>query len=224
MIKQSIYFLLYFFLCISCSSSVQLSSITESPFSGSSQGRRDRESLRQNLNNTSTPCKENNSCVLICDDMYLKADELNRCYNTYENIVEDILDVFEELENPKRISDLNDIDLDDFKAYLKIGIQSFIDLIDPIDKDEDGDRINDDWEDIYAYDADNVEVVIEWICSDHDVHNVINARDLPEIANELIAVVYALHSSSKEDGDKECNRIIGEFDCDAAVFLCGGSS
>ena len=207
---------------MSCTSEsfITLPSISESPYSSdSSRGRRDRSEIKKDLNQSSEPCKESNSCIRACNEMYLRASELDDCYDSREETIKDVLDVFDELENPTRITDLNQLDVDDFKTYLKIGIQSFIDLIDEVEKDEDGDRINDDWEDVYAYGENNAETVLEWICSEDDIQDALK-RDIDNIKNEL-AQVFSQESCEEigirfgEDNgiNSNCNLIWGGGRC-----------
>ena len=205
MMKYYVFLFIFLTSCIPASL-IELPSVTESPYNIGSNGTRDRSRLRRGLNNQFEPCKDNRSCIRICDDMYLRASELDECYNSNEETVEDVLDVFETLENPKRISNLNDIDLDDLKTYLKIGIQSFIDLIDEVDKDEDGDRINDDWEDTYAYATNNAEVVLEWFCSERDVREALK-NYYEDIKNELV----------KRLDQESCENLEEEFEEDDGI-------
>ena len=141
-----------------------------------------RDSLRgrirsRSLSDSSTRCSESKSCKNTCEDIYLKATDLDRCYNTSESKVKAVAEVFDILINPRRLSDLNDIEVKDFSQFLSIGHRAFLDLIDPVHRDEDGDRRNVYWEDLHAYDARSAQLVLEWIANEEKTARAISSKD-----------------------------------------------
>jgi len=137
-----------------------------------------RERVRsRSLNDSSGQCSESKRCRENCEDIYLKAVDLDRCYDSTENRVKDISEVFEVLINPNRLSDLNDIETVDFSHFLNIGYRGFLDLVDPVHRDEDGDRRNIYWEDIHAYDPGSAQLVLEWIANEEKIARSILSRD-----------------------------------------------
>ena len=109
--------------------------------------------------------------------MYLKAGDLNQCYNTGEDQIKRVLEVFDVLIAPDRSSELNDIDVNDFKIFLDIGWRGFFDLIDPSHRDEDGDRRDQDKEDLYAYDSETAHLVLEWIANKPEIAKAVAGED-----------------------------------------------
>ena len=109
--------------------------------------------------------------------MYLKATDLDRCYDSTESRVKVVSEVFDVLINPDRLSDLNDIEVTDFSHFLNIGHRGFLDLIDPVHRDEDGDRRNTYWEDIYSYDSSSAQLVLEWIANEEKIARSILSKD-----------------------------------------------
>ena len=188
--------------------------------------RRTQRRNRTNLRDSSERCKESNSCIETCDEIYLKASALDECYSASENVVKDIADIFDELINPKKLSDLNDIDPDDFTEFLDISHTGFLDRVDPLDKDEDGDRHehNDDWEDLYGYDSGNARLVLEWMANEEEIVNSLRRNDKDnKIITELLIVAGQdpLHSKSSclsdtqwddEDNERDLHLILGFSD------------
>ena len=188
MCKNFLWILVFFPLLFSCTQSGTLD-LNQFASESSSDSRRRRTSRRNSgsLNESSQPCKDNRSCVDTCDDIYLKATDLNNCYNESEALIKRVADIFDALINPKRLADLRDLDEDDFADFLNIGYQGFLDLVDPVDKDEDGDRRNDDWEDLYAYGAKNARVVLEWLANEEDIAKTLKKEDRNDsIVKELL--------------------------------------
>ena len=141
-----------------------------------------RDSLRgrirsRSLSDSSARCFESKNCKNTCEDIYLKATDLDRCYNTSESKVKAVAEVFDILINPGRLSDLNDIEVKDFSQFLSIGYRAFLDLVDPVHRDEDGDRRNTYWEDIHAYDARSAQLVLEWIANEEQVSRAVSSKD-----------------------------------------------
>ncbi len=176
-----------------------------------------RERVRsRSLRDSSARCSESERCKETCEDMYLKATDLDRCYNAKESRVKAISDVFDILINPDRLSDLNDIDPTDFSHFLNIGWRGFLDLIDPVHRDEDGDRRNTYWEDIYAYDADTALLVLEWIANEEQIARSVSSKDEDlDITRHLFCI--AGRSISPEEqkqyvcdlwGIDNCNNLI----------------
>lgn len=137
-----------------------------------------RERIRsRSLSDSSVRCSESRDCKETCEDIYLKATDLDRCYDSTESRVKAISEVFDILVDPDRLSDLNDIDPKDFAHFLNIGWRAFLDLIDPIHRDEDGDRRNTYWEDVYAYDVNTAQLVLEWIANEEKIARSISSKD-----------------------------------------------
>lgn len=141
-----------------------------------------RDSLRgrirsRSLNDSSARCSESENCKKTCEDIYLKATDLDRCYNTSESKVKAVAEVFDILINPEKLSNLNDIEVKDFSQFLSIGYRAFLDLIDPVLRDEDGDRRNVYWEDLHAYDARSAQLVLEWIANEEKVARAVSSKD-----------------------------------------------
>ena len=173
---------IYLFICFFFSScdSVDWSLLYAKQINTSTDVRRQnlRERVRQRvLKDTSTPCRDSKSCKSACEDIYLKAGDLNQCYNTGEDKIKRILEVFDILIAPDRSSELNDIDVNDFKFFLDIGWRGFFDLIDPSHRDEDGDRRDYDKEDLYAYDSETSRLVLEWIANKSEIAKAIASKD-----------------------------------------------
>ena len=200
------YFLYFWVFFFSCSSHLVASDIFSTDDGDSSSNNRRTRRLGERLRDSSQVCSKSQDCMEICDEIYLKARDLNRCYSARENAVKNVADVFDELINPKRIRDLSQIDVRDFRTYLNWGVRSFIDLIDEVDRDEDGDRYNDDWEDLYAYDSKNIQVVLEWMCDDEDVQKAISSQDREmAVINQLIYDWFKSTTSIDEDKDVQDN-------------------
>lgn len=161
---------------------------------------RDRVRSRT-LSDSSERCSESERCKETCEDMYLKATDLDRCYDSQENRVKAVSEVFEVLVNPDRLSDLNDIEDKDFSHFLNIGYRGFLDLIDPVHRDEDGDRRNEYWEDIHAYDSDSAQLVLEWIANKEKIaRTVLSKDDDLDIIRHLFCIA---GRSVSEDEQKE---------------------
>ena len=164
--------------------------------------RRIRNNIRdRNLTGSSDYCRESEDCKEVCDSMYLKATDLDRCYNTREYQVDAAADVFDVLITPRRLSDLNDIDEKGFSEFLNIGYRGFLDLIDPTHIDEDGDRRNRrdrNRGDRYAYDSDTAELVLEWLAEEEKISKSVQSKDKEdEILRHLVCLV----------GQEKCSEI-----------------
>ena len=173
---------------------------------------------RENLRSQSLAdqCSNKSSCKTKCDEMYLKASDLDTCYNTREDAVDRVFDVFGVLQNPDTLADLNGIEEDDFQDYMVIGEQSFLDLVDPELDDEDHDRINEDWEDLYSYDADQARLVLEWIAENEEISKTMkNYDDDRSIMRELFTVVgFSLRRSRLPEGQvSSCRGAITNDNC-----------
>ena len=143
----------------------------------------------RSLSDSSARCSENSKCKRTCEDMYLRAADLDSCYNASENRVNTVSEVFDVLINPNRLSRLNDIEPADFSHFLSIGWRSFLDLIDPVHRDEDGDRRGDYWEDIHAYDFQTAQLVLEWIANEEKIARSVSSKDEDlEIARHLFCI------------------------------------
>ena len=143
----------------------------------------------RSLNDSSARCAEHSKCKRTCEDMYLRATDLDRCYNASENRVNAISKVFDVLINPSRLSRLNDIEPTDFSHFLNIGWRGFLDLIDPVHRDEDGDRRGDYWGDIHAYDPQTAQLVLEWIANEEQTARSVSSKDKDlEIARHLFCI------------------------------------
>ena len=197
--------------------SLFLISCIEQPFIGLSSSADDdaRNELRdrvrsRSLSDSSARCSESERCKESCEDMYLKATDLDRCYNATESRVRSISDVFDILINPDRLSDLNDIEATDFSHFLNIGWRGFLDLIDPVHRDEDGDRRNTYWEDIYAYDADTAQLVLEWISNEEKIARSVSSKDEDlDISRHLFCIA----GRSVEDQKQYVCDLWGVDDC-----------
>ena len=132
---------------------------------------------KRNLRGSSDYCRENKNCRETCESIYLKASDLNRCYNTREKQVDAIADAFDILINPRKLSDLNDIDEGAFSDFLRLGYRGFLDLVDPVHIDEDGDRRHDNWEDLHAYSSDTAELLLEWLAEEKSIARVLKSSD-----------------------------------------------
>ena len=220
------FWLLFILSCVDTSGYDYLASLASEDYDLTD--RRTRRQSTANLRDTSDPCKDSRSCIRTCDEIYLRASALNECYSKRENTVKRIARVFDDLINPKKLSDLNNIDEDDFSDYLNISITSFLDVVDPIDKDEDGDRRqnNDDWEDLYAYDSDNARLALEWIANDEDIAQTLQRKDKrDEIFTELfIRAGHDLVKSRSTSSRPECLRSgLGSWSDDHLRFALGFS-
>ena len=179
-----------------------------------------RDTLRgrirsRSLSDSSARCSESKSCKNTCEDIYLKATDLDRCYNTSESKVKAVSEVFDILINPEKLSNLNDIDAKDFSQFLSIGYRAFLDLIDPVFRDEDGDRRNVYWEDLHAYDARSAQLVLEWIANEEKATRSIASKDKDlDIVRHLFCIAGRSVSVSKQKdymcdlwdlSDSDCN-------------------
>ena len=137
-----------------------------------------------------------------CDEIYLKASALDECYDERESTVKAIAEVFDELISPDRLSDLNDIGYKDFEKFLNISPSGFLDLVDPVDRDEDGDRRrnNDDWEDLYAYDSDTARLVLEWLANEEDISKGLKKHDKD---NDIVKELLSQAGSDPEESERE---------------------
>ena len=202
--------------CIQGGSYNYLSSLEDKTTDQDDGRRRLRNSIRdRSLNSDSSNyCRESQNCKEVCDSIYLKATDLDRCYNTRENRVDEIADTFGILINPRRLSHLNDIDDQAFSDFLNIGYRGFLDLIDPIHIDEDGDRRHENWEDLYAYDSITAELVLEWIAEEEKASKSIQFEDKQgEVLRHLVCLVGQQYCSSLEqllcnDDEKIDSRVI----------------
>ena len=171
-----------------------------------------RSRVRRSLSDTSARCFESENCKSVCEDMYLKATDLDRCYDTSENRVKAVAEVFDVLINPDRLSDLNDIEVKDFAHFLNIGYRAFLDLIDRVHRDEDGDRRNTYWEDVHAYDYRSAQLVLEWIANEEKVARSISSKDKDsDIIRHLFCIAGRSISVNKQK-DYMCD--LWDIDCD----------
>ena len=172
----------YDYLSVISSSSSQESEDARRRLSRSIQDRK--------LSGSSNYCRESEDCRETCESIYLKASDLNRCYNTRENQVDAIADTFKILINPRRLSDLNDIDERSFSDFLRVGYRGFLDLVDPVHIDEDGDRRHDNWEDLHAYSASTAELLLEWLSEEESMARSLKSQDKGgEIFRHLTCIV-----------------------------------
>ena len=135
-------------------------------------------------------CSDRDSCQDICDDLFSYTTERSECYELSYEDVNTISKVADEFYH-KNVSpeELEDLDADDVRAYLEIGMESFIDLI----KGEAvGDDAKDDddpqWEKTErpSLNRQNSLDVLEWIAKTEDIAEVILEQDSDfEIGLEL---------------------------------------
>ena len=179
MCKKLIFLLPLMLFVFSCSESdvVNVSGLYSTNDSGDLRRRTSRRSSGSSRSSSSEPCKDSRSCVEICDDIFLKASALDDCYNEKEDIVQDMADVFDELINPKKLSRLNDIDEDAFSDFLSLSPTGFLDLIDPLERHSDRKKRDDDWEDLYIYDAINARLVLEWLANEEEFASILKSKD-----------------------------------------------
>ena len=194
-----------------------LISCIESPvtefFYSSAEGRgrlRDRVRSRS-LSGSSDYCSKSRQCRNLCEDMYLKAADLDRCYNSKENQVQAVSEVFDILIDPRNLSDLNDIEAVDFSLFLNIGWKGFLDLIDPVHRDEDGDRRGEYWEDIYAYDIHTAQLVLEWIANEEQIARAVSSKDKDL---EIIRHLFCIAGRSASPAEYVCD-LWGQSGCTA---------
>ncbi|MDE0151277.1 MAG: hypothetical protein OXK80_02110 [Bdellovibrionales bacterium] len=194
-------------------------------FSTSGEARdqlRDRVRSRS-LSDSSERCSESERCKETCEDMYLKATDLDRCYDSPESRVKVVSEVFEVLINPSRLSELNDIEDKDFSHFLNIGYRGFLDLIDPVHRDEDGDRRNEYWEDIHAYDSDSAQLVLEWIANRERIARTIVSKDDDlDIIRHLFCIA-GRSVSEEEQREYICDLWgVSESDCSSDILNSDG--
>ena len=180
---------------------------------------RDRVRSRS-LSDSSARCAESERCKETCEDMYLKATALDRCYDSKESRVKAVSEVFEVLINPDRLSDLNDIESTDFSHFLNIGWRAFLDLIDPVHRDEDGDRRNIYWEDIHAYDSESAQLVLEWVANQERIARTLLSKDDDlDIVRHLFCI--AGRSVSEEEQKEYICDLWGVSDCNNIPLVAG---
>ena len=161
---------------------------------------------KRNLRGSSDYCRENENCRETCESIYLKASDLNRCYNTREKQVDAIADAFDILINPRKLSDLNDIDEGAFSDFLRLGYRGFLDLVDPVHIDEDGDRRHDNWEDLHAYSSDTAELLLEWLAEEKSIARVLKSSDKNgEIFRHLTCILGK--EKQKRNNSKFCSPL-----------------
>ena len=186
---------LYFF---GCAFDSDRADILSSYLGSSGERQRDARVTRvrsnsKNIQDTSEQCSKSKSCRSVCDDIYLRAKDLDSCYSSSANEVKRAAQVFDILFAPDSLSELTSIDPEDFDLFLDIGHYGFLDLIDPTHKDEDGDRRNNDWEDRYAYDSHSALLVLDWIAIDEDIAKSVLSEDKD---GEIMRHLFCEHGQS----------------------------
>jgi len=190
-------------------------------FFSTSESARDRlrgRAQSQNLSDSSERCAESEQCKETCEDIYLKATDLDRCYDSQENQVKAVSEVFEVLISPDRLSDLNDIEVTDFAHFINIGYRGFLDLIDPVHRDEDRNQY---WEDLHAYDDESAQLVLEWIANKERIaRSILSKDDDLEIIRHLFCIA-GRSVSENEQRQYICDLFEGA-DC-ADLFRSGSA-
>ncbi len=202
------FFIIVFFLsCTQGGTYDYLSSIKDTNIDSDDGRRRLRDSIRdRTLRNSSDYCRESEDCKEVCDSLYLKASDLDRCYNARENRVDEIAGTFDILINPRRLSELNDIEDEFFSDFLNLGYRGFLDLVDPIHIDEDGDRRDDNWEDIHSYDSRTAQLVLEWMAEEEKIAKALQSKDKDdEIFRHLICLLGQQHCTTSKFKNQLCD-------------------
>lgn len=153
-------------------------------------------------NRHASTCSDRDSCQDICDDLFSNTTERYDCYDLTASAVNTIADVSDELEhNEVNSSKLEDIDADDLRAYLEIGMESFIDLV----KGEAvGDSAKEDRQPQWNPDNEtpdsgmnknqikpNAEKIMKWIAEQKDIAEVILEQDRNfELGLELFQAIH----------------------------------
>ncbi|MDE0150869.1 MAG: hypothetical protein OXK80_00010 [Bdellovibrionales bacterium] len=129
-------------------------------------------------NRRTRTCSDRDSCQDTCDDLFSYTTERYGCYDLDPSEVNVISKVSDELErNLVRSNELEDIDADDFRAYLEIGMESFIDLVRGVpvgDSAKDNNRAQ--WN-TNANVVTNSTTVMEWIAEEENIAEVILEQD-----------------------------------------------
>ena len=147
------------------------------------------------VNTISSVCSDRDSCQDICDDLFSYTTERYNCYELSSDEVNTISKVSDELEHREiNSNELEDLDADDVRAYLEIGMDSFIDLIK-------GEAVGDDakennapqWgERVSAPSSNrrNSAKILVWIAENEDIAEVILEQDRNfELGLELFQAV-----------------------------------
>ena len=199
--------LVYSALMVSCTPATSSSNLSSQSDDDDSDDRDSSRKVRY--------CEDRDSCQESCDLMFLSASARRQCYELNFDDVGGLEEVFDTLSsNTIHLSDLEDMDIDDFKSFVQLDADGWVDLIEESDtKDED------------KYDIGNARTALQWIAENDDVAEAIMDEDEhSDILRELFIVLGADSSNSLsstitvEDGSTNKTTISWSFPNNQITF------